>query len=104
MTPWDVRNSQALALPDLPSMRKLMLSITACNILPVDSKDQLFRLRQTQRLAGHNPALNMDIAILCPKINPDTEKLLASQSRIKTCQNDNSHWKGFRHITRCKER
>ncbi len=42
MIPWDVKNSQALALPELPSMRKLMLSVTACNILPADSKDQFF--------------------------------------------------------------
>jgi hypothetical protein len=42
MIPWDVRNSQALALPDLPSMRKLMLSVTARNILLADNKAQSF--------------------------------------------------------------
>jgi hypothetical protein len=42
MIPWDVKNSQALAWLDLPSMWKLMLSVTDCNILPADSKDQYF--------------------------------------------------------------
>jgi hypothetical protein len=42
MIPWDVKNSQALALPDLPSIRKLMLSIAGGNIVAVDKKDQRY--------------------------------------------------------------